>query len=137
MENLERVLKDVEEYVYRYQCLPTSIVSIRKFAHLVVFVMRTELLTPFEHNISQISSWPNRERGEDCLREIALIDEFLKEAPVSQPICDEHEISIKSSMIKDEKMKSMIIVNVIVEYSEEYDEDLDEDVGEIPIQLWR
>lgn len=99
--------------------------------------MSVEIVTPFEHCFPQVSTWPNRQRGEHCLRDITLIDDLIIEAPISEPACYNHEVAIKSASIKDDKSKSLILVDVIVEYSDLENEEDKIRKEEIPIQLWR
>jgi hypothetical protein len=102
------------------------------------------MVSPFPTMLSKdISHWPNRKRGELCLREFTSIDSLMMDSPLFKSIDSRHQLSIKSSMIKDDTLMALIVLSIIIEHSDIDQDDqmeLEQDEGPtdgIPVHLRR
>jgi hypothetical protein len=125
VKSLEGVLGTIEEYIFRYQALPTSIVAISKATQLDSCDFKIEMISPFPTPLlKNISIWPNRKRGELCLRDFAAIDDLMSDSPLFESFDSRHQLSVKSSTIKEDSLKALVVLSIIIEHSDR-DDDVD------------
>lgn len=119
------VLETIQQYIYRYQALPTCMVSIKLNSSIV------------SNLSSEWATWPNKSRGELCTRDLGTYDEFLQISPfLTDRQSLDHSTIVKSSFMKDDEMQIMIISSLIICFGER-GTDLEENSSGCPLMMWR
>ncbi len=87
---------------------------------------------------SQWESWPNKARGEVCTRDLETYDEYLRVSPFLTDRQDEStlDMTVKSSLTKDDDMQLMIISSLVV-FSEKEMSPVEERRSGYPLIMWR